>query len=172
MPTTVGSPRASGSGCRHGHPPAGKVPDASHRLDDSGGGARTVPPWPNPGAGRVGPRPVVERIGGGDRSVPSEPWGLEMVCPGSCVRDRAAAHPGVSAPRQMPLTAGVAVTGDADAQSRPGWIAASSLRRSRESPCRAVAGSENTSRRPPVLVGNVVTAGRQSWRPAPRNGHC
>ena len=47
----------------HGHPPAGKVPDASHRLDDSGGGARTVPPWPTLGAGRVGPRPVVERIG-------------------------------------------------------------------------------------------------------------
>jgi hypothetical protein len=42
-----------------------------------------------------------------------------MVCPGSCVRDRAAAYPGVCAPLQMPLTAGVAVTGDADAQSVP-----------------------------------------------------
>src|SRR5664279_4109302 len=63
MRTTGGSPRASGSGCRHGHPPAGKVPDAPRRLGDSGGGVRTVPPWPTLGAGRVGPRSVVERIG-------------------------------------------------------------------------------------------------------------
>ena len=74
------------------------------------------------------------------------------------------------------LTAGVTVTvtGDADRPVRPWWfvgvITAAKKQTSHVEQWRA---PENTGQVPTAdLVGNVVTAGGESWRPATRNGHC
>jgi len=74
----------------------------------------------------------------------------------------------------MLLTAGVTVTDDADGQCARGWfVGVITTTIKAISHIERLRGSENISCVPTAgLVGNVVTACSESWRPATRNGRC
>ena len=74
----------------------------------------------------------------------------------------------------MLLTAGVAVTGDADARCAPRrFVGVITRPKKGISHVARFGGSDNVGRVPTAdLVVNVVTACGESWLPAKRNGLC